>query len=203
MITRHTVASLQEFEERVKAAFLAGRIRAPVHLSGGNEAQLLQIFEDIKEHDWVLGTHRSHYHALLKGVPEDELFQAIAEGRSIYLSDLPRRFLCSAIVGGVLPLAVGLAMGIRRQRGPERVWCFVGDMAARTGAFWEGTEYARGHNLPVSFVNEDNGLSVDTPTAQTWGHACEPNQWEDYESILYRYVRTVPHVGAGQWVTFS
>ena len=193
-----THAGLIAFEERVKDAFLAQQIHAPVHLSGGNEDALLKIFQEVRDEDWVFSTWRNHYHALLKGIPPEELFQAILEGRSMYIQSKEHRFLSSSIVGGILPIAVGLAMGIQRRGGLEKVWVFIGDMTARTGICHEAKQYARGHQLPMMFVEEDNGLSTNTPTIEVWG-----NNWEwELDYYKYKYERAFPHVGVGQYVTF-
>lgn len=214
--------SLVSFESRVKDAFLAGQIRGPIHLSGGNEDQLIDIFSDIHPDDWVLSTWRNHYHALLKGIPEDWLFDEILHGRSMMIHSSEHRFLTSAIVGGTLPIAVGLGMGIIFSRGSNRVWVFVGDMAAETGNFCEAVKYAGHHNLPIIFVIEDNGLSTNTPTQEAWGvgdHAASKALLSVVEScymppsemafhhnakvLHYRYKRRYPHVGVGEWVTFG
>ena len=77
------------------------------------------------------------------------------------------------------------------------MWVFVGDMAAETGAFHECTKYAARHDLPITFVIEDNELSTNTPTQVVWGqHRSKRN------IIRYKYKRRVPHVGIGQWVSF-
>lgn len=195
---RPTIVSLQAFEERVKDAFLNGDIRAPVHLSGGNEDKLIDIFQRIRDEDWVFSTWRNHYHALLKGIPEDWLYDEILAGRSMMIHSKEHRFLTSSIVGGILPIALGVAMGIQRNGGTERVWVFVGDMAAQTGVFHEFRYYARGHDLPIHIVIEDNGLSTNTPTKESWGtrSGLAP---VDY----YAYRRTFPHVGVGTFVTFA
>jgi len=101
-------------------------------------------------------------------------------------------------VGGVLPIALGVAMGIKRKNKKEKVWVFVGDMCAETGVFHECVKYAKRNNLPINFVIEDNELSVDTPTQKVWG------ELEGSESKLYRYQykREYPHHGIGQWVNF-
>lgn len=195
---RPTIVSLQAFEERVKDAFLNGDIRAPVHLSGGNEDKLIDIFQRIRDEDWVFSTWRNHYHALLKGIPEDWLYDEILAGRSMMIHSKEHRFLTSSIVGGILPIALGVAMGIQRNGGTERVWVFVGDMAAQTGVFHEFRYYAKGHDLPIHIVIEDNGLSTNTPTKESWGtrSGLAP---VDY----YAYRRTFPHVGVGTFVTFA
>lgn len=193
-----TPTDLIAFEDRVKDAFLAKQIHAPVHLSGGNEEQLIDIFKHIQKDDWVLSTWRNHYHALLKGIPEEWLYQEILAGHSMYIENAEHRFLSSSIVGGIIPIAVGLAMGIQRRHGPEWVWCFIGDMAARTGIYYEGRQYGMGHNLPITFVVEDNGLSTNTPTKEVWGKGIL-----DVDGPHYAYKRIHPHVGVGEFVTFG
>lgn len=197
MITNHTAESLKAFETEVAAAFNGGRIRAPIHLSSGNEQQLLDIFQTIRPTDYVATAWRSHYHCLLKGVPPDVLKADIIAGKSITLNYPDFRVLSSAIVGGILPIAVGLAMAIKRRGGEERVWAFIGDMTARTGIAYECLQYARGNNLPIQFVMEDNGKSVCTDTAIAWGRSKHPDKFQSYE-----YSLPFPHAGAGVRVQF-
>src|SRR5215831_4668840 len=85
MITNHTPDTLKEFEQQIAEDFNAGKIRAPVHLAGGNEEQLIDIFSAVTKSDWVLTQWRSHYHCLLKGVPPERLRADILAGRSITL----------------------------------------------------------------------------------------------------------------------
>ena len=100
-----TKEQLLKFEEVIKDLFLDKKILAPVHLTKGNEDQLIKIFKDIKKDDWVLSTHRSHYHALLKGVGKEWLKNEILEGRSISIHKKECKFFSSAIVAGVIPIA--------------------------------------------------------------------------------------------------
>ena len=153
-----TESGLIKFEKEIALLFEQKRIRAPVHLSSGNEQQLIAIFKNIKPDDWVCSTHRSHYHALLKGIPSKWVRDRILTGHSITLCNNEHHFITSAIVGGIIPIAVGLAMT------GKTVWVFVGDMAATTGVFHECVCYSTSHNLPIHFVVEDNGVSVNTPT---------------------------------------
>ena len=175
-------AELIAFEKDIASEFEAGRIHAPIHLSGGNETQLIDIFRDVRPEDWVLSTWRSHYHALLKGIPPAEVKRQIMEGRSMFISSVEHKFLSSAIMGGMLPIACGLAYE------GERVWCFVGDMCASIGAYKDAVKFARGHGLDVNFVIEDNGLSTNTPTREAWGIV-----QEGPISYRYQYERTYPH----------
>ncbi len=196
-----TIQQLAAFSERVKQAFLDKRIHAPVHLAGGGEAQLIEIFKKVRPQDWVFSTWRSSQHALLKGLPEEWVFDEILAGRSMYLMDVGYRFICSSIVGGILPIACGVALGIKRRGGDEQVWTFVGDMAARTGIFYEFLSYCDGHKLPVRICIEDNGVSTNTPTAEVWG-GNDHCQSSNLPMTRYKYVRTWPHCGIGTHVAF-
>lgn len=187
-----TAQELIAFERDIADIFEQGKIRAPVHLHGGNEQQLINIFQQVKPDDWVFSTHRSHYHALLKGIPPELVKTEILNGHSINLCFPMYRFYTSAIVGGILPIALGVAMT------QQVVWCFVGDMAAETGIFHECTKYAHGHQLPITFVIEDNHKSVDTPTWEVWQDSAHLT----YETEYYSYERRYPHQGSGKWVTF-
>lgn len=183
---------LIQFEEEVAKAFEAKLIHGPIHLCSPEQAEpLIQIFQEIHPQDWVLSTWRSHWHALLKGVPRERVMEEILAGRSMMLHFPDYKFLTSAIVGGILPIACGLAAA------RERVWCFVGDMAASIGAFHDATEYAGRHKLPITFIVEDNGLATNTPTQKAWGLNSGPADVTEYT-----YTRTYPHVGSGPYVAF-
>lgn len=192
-----TKAELISFEEEMARLFNDGHIKAPLHLAGGNEDQLIAIFRDIRLQDWVCGSWRSHYHCLLKGVPPVEVKDAILEGRSIGLCFPRQRVIASGIVGGILPIALGLAWAAKRQGKDECVWCFLGDMTAESGIAHECIKYAARHGLPVNWVTEDNGLSVCTKTEEVWGLG---PYWT--EEKTYRYVLDKPHVGTGKFVKF-
>ncbi len=113
-----TPADLIAFEADVAERFNRAEVPYPVHLSGGNEQQLIDYFAthyDAARGDWVCTYWRSHYHCLLAGVPPDEVLAAILAGRSITLCFPKYRVISSAIVGGILPIAVGIAVGIRRR----------------------------------------------------------------------------------------
>jgi TPP-dependent pyruvate/acetoin dehydrogenase alpha subunit len=201
-----TAAQLIAFEDRVAALFNAGAIRAPVHLYSGNEQQMIDVFKDVGKNDWVFCSWRSHYQCLLKGVPEDELLAEIVAGRSISLCFPKYRIYSSAIVGGVLPIAVGTAMAIARSGEDARVHCFMGEMTAESGIAHESIKYSRNHRLPIRFVVEDNGKSVCTNTRSAWN---QPRlSFEDLEGKrddyvhYYRYATKYPHAGAGVRVQF-
>lgn len=201
-----TKQELIDFEKEIADIYCAGKILAPIHLSDGNEDVLVEIFKNIKRTDWVFSTWRSHYHALLHGVPSEKVKEEILRGNSITLNFPEHRFFTSAIVGGIMPIATGVALGIKLKKEQRHVWCFVGDMTAETGAFHESTKYAENHELPITFVVEDNQESVGTPTNVVWGYGA--GQKPDYllrqrkNIMYYLYKKQYPHVGAGKWVTF-
>jgi len=202
MITNLTKQDLIDFEENIAAEFNGGNIRAPVHLEQGNEEYLLKVFENIEENDWVFCSWRSQLKCLLKGVPADELKAKIMKGYSISLCFEKYRVFSSAIVAGQIPIALGVAMGIRENGGEEKVWCFVGDMSCETGAFHEAIKYAYFHELPIEFVVEDNGKSVCTDTKEVWGF--DNRLGNDVMSLItyYQYESKWPHAGAGSRVQF-
>ena len=198
-----TVELLKEFEEEIANSFNMGKIRSPIHLSDGNEEALIQIFEEIKEGDWVFCSWRSHYQCLLKGVDPADLKTAIYEGRSIALAFPDFKIFSSAIVGGQLPIALGAALAIKRKSSSEKVWCFLGDMTSETGMAQSTIRYARNHELPITFIIENNGLSVLTDTRYVWNS--ESLRYEELDSpmiISFDYKSKYPHAGAGVRVQF-
>jgi pyruvate dehydrogenase E1 component alpha subunit len=193
-----TKEDLIGFERKIADHWEDGKIRGPIHLSGGNEDELIDIFKRIKKNDWVFSTWRSHYHALLKGISEEWLESEIVQGRSITLVNKDENFYSSAIVGGTIPIAVGAAMALKNNNIDSRVWCFVGDMAFETGGFMENYKYSKNFDLPITFVVEDNGVSTNNPTIETWGVKSEiPN-----DIVWYNYEKVWPHYGTGKWVIF-
>jgi len=128
---------LIDFEEDIASIYEQGIIRAPIHLRSGNESQLIKIFQKINNEDYVFSTWASHLHCLLKGVPKDDVKQAILDGRSITLNFPEYNLYSSAIVGGTPSIAVGTAYGLKKQKKSGRVYCFLGDMGFHTGITYE------------------------------------------------------------------
>lgn len=195
----YTKEELIQFEDEIISHWEGGEIRGPIHLSNGNEDELIEIFKKISPTDWVFSTWRSHYHALLHGVEKDKLKQKILDGKSITIIDKESNFYSSAIVTGILPIALGVAKSIKYNKGDDKVWCFIGDMTFETGIFYEVHKYARNYDLPLYFVVEDNEVSTNTPTLDTWGEV----QREIPEDVVYyKYKSKYPHYGTGKWVVF-
>ena len=186
-----TKKELIDFELDIKKIYEAGKIRAPIHLSGNNEEQLLKIFKKIKKNDWVFSTWRNHYHALLKGIPKDWLKKEIIAGRSMGINNIKYKFYSSAIVGAK-------SIKLKNKKSSSNVWVFIGDMTFETGMFHECYKYAKNHKLPLKFVVEDNGLSTNTPTNKVWVKKSKMPKGV----IYYKYKRKFPHHGTGGWILF-
>lgn len=201
------------FEKKVANLFNSGKIKVPVHLSGGNEDELINIFKKIRRDDYVFSTHRNHYHYLLhtndkKGLMDEILGRntGVCLGRSGSMHTCNPRFnfFSSAIVGGNLCMAVGVAFALKLQRSDKHVWCFIGDGAVDTGNFHEAYRFAVGDDLPITFVVEDNNRSVETTVHERWGKFDNlMNTLQECNKIIYyKYTPTYPHVGTGkeiQW----
>ena len=193
-----TSEDLKSFEEEVKTTYAAGGIKAPVHLAGGNEDKLIDIFQYVHQDDWVFASWRNHYHALLHGVPRDTLMDLIVRGKSMSVYSKEPKLYTSSIVGGIIPIALGTAKAQKESGSDRKTWCFVGDMTFESGIFYEAYKYAKNLDLPLQFVVEDNNMSTNTPTDETWGGKRDVPD----DVIYYEYEREFPHHGTGNWILF-
>jgi pyruvate dehydrogenase E1 component alpha subunit len=209
MVTKETLIN---FETEIGDIFNQGEIKAPIHLYHGNEDIMLSIFADIDtENDWVCCTWRNHYQALLKGIPSSLLKEKIINGKSMIMNLPEYKFICSSIVGGIPSIAAGIAMSIKLQNKTNKVWCWVGDMSAETGAFHEAYKYSVNHKLPITFIVEDNKKSVCTPTPEVWKREMPYYLNSEYTGGIYKQENLIyyqydnkkyPHAGAGKRVQF-
>ena len=161
------------------------------HLCGGNEDHLIEIFDRVQEGDWVISTHRNHYHAYLHGIPPEEVESRVANGRSMFMYDKEKKFFCSAIVGGIPGIAAGIALGLKKRNINSKVWCFVGDGCEDTGHFAEAVRYVDGWDLPCTFIVEDNDISISATKKDRWGKE-EPPAWPSCVE-RYKYKLPFPH----------
>jgi pyruvate dehydrogenase E1 component alpha subunit len=187
-----TEEELIAFEDRIGDLYLDNKLPFLFHLSGGNETQLIEIFKDIKEGDYVISNHRSHYHALLHGIPPEVVEDRILNGRSMFIYDRERNFFCSAIIGGTPAIAAGIAWALKRKGSDKKVWCFVGDGTEDNGHLFEAIRYVDGWDLPCKFVIENNDRSVEASNAERWGNTGD-YKWQSPSVIKYYYEITYPH----------
>ena len=192
------IKDLENFEIKVKKIYENGKIKAPIHLSGNNERQLIRIFKKIKKNDWIFSSWRNHYHALLHGINEKWLLKQIVSGKSMGIISKKRKFYSSSIVGGILPIALGVAISLKIKKSKNKVFVFIGDMTFETGIFHETYKYASNMKLPIKFIVEDNGISTNTPTKIAWGKISKVPK----NIIYYKYKRKYPHHGTGSWILF-
>ena len=209
------------FREDIEATYKTGAIRGPIHLRDGNEQILIDLFEQLSigKADYVFSTWANHFHALLKGVPAAEVKARILEGESMAMNFPKYNFFTSAIVGGILPISTGVAYGLKVRKSDSRVYCFIGDMAFQTGIAHESIMYSISNDLPITFIVEDNGKSVGTPTSDAWGRKNVEDLVDFYQSLIkkevqgiqeasecqivyYKYELSGPHSGVGEFISF-
>ena len=198
-----TKQDLINFEDDIALCFNQSMIKAPIHLYSNNEEQIIKIFENINDEDWVFCSWRSHYQCLLKGVPPEQLKKDILEGKSITLNYPEYKIFSSAIVAGSIPIATGVALDIKRKNEKNHVWCFVGDMTSETGTFYENHKYAVNHDLPITYIIENNGKSVCTDTLKVWNIKVLTYSKQNIDKIIYyEYENKYPHAGSGKRIQF-
>jgi pyruvate dehydrogenase E1 component alpha subunit len=168
---------VRRMEEACAELYGAGKIRGFLHLYIGEEAVATGAMHALGAEDNVVATYREHGHALLRGVPMGAIMAEMygkregcsrGRGGSMHLFDAQRRFYGgNAIVGGGLPLAVGLALADKLQ-GIRRVnVCFFGEGAMAEGVFHESMNLAALWQLPVLFCCENNLYAMGTALARS------------------------------------
>ena len=183
---------LINFEKKICDLYLNNELPFLFHLSGGNEDQLIEIFRDIDENDYVISNHRNHYHALLHNIPQEEIIEKIKNGRSMFIYDRKRNFFLSAIIGGTPAIAAGIAWALKQKGSKQKVWCFVGDGTEDNGHLFEAVRYVDGWDLPCKFIIENNDRSCDATNADRWGEKGDI-KWDSESVIKYYYKPTFPH----------
>jgi len=177
----HEMLRIRRFEERCAELYSAGTIRGFLHLYIGEEAVAVGAMQALTSDDAVVATYREHGHALARGVAADRLMAEMCgkhegcsrgRGGSMHVFDAGTRFYGgNAIVGGGLPIAVGLALADRMQQRPRVTACFFGDGAVAEGEFHESLNLAALWKLPVLFLCENNlyamGTRLDRAQSQT------------------------------------
>ena len=191
------------FEGEIAGMFEMGNIPYLTHLSGGNEDQLIKIFEDIKEGDYIFSTHRAHYHYMLSGGEPHDLKDKIKSGEGMYLYDRDLNFLSSSVLAGCTSIATGVALGLKLSGSDKRVWCFLGDGAEHEGHFYESVRYVEQMDLPCTFIIEDNDRSVDTNKKDR--SQSDNFNWNEKYVKKYNYVPIYPHAGTNSknWIKFK
>ena len=157
---------IRRFEETSGRLYMQGKIRGFLHLYIGEEAIAVGAISALNDDDYVVSHYRDHGHALVKGMDPKvimaELFgkatgSSGGRGGSMHLFDASRNFMGGyAIVGGQMPVAVGIALAIKYKRENRVVVCFFGDGAVNQGEYHESLNLASLWKLPVLFFLENN-----------------------------------------------
>jgi len=173
----HRMHLIRKFEETAEQSYMRGLVHGTMHLSIGQEASAVGATLHLVPDDYILSTHRGHGHCIAKGA---DVARMLAEffgketgycrgrGGSMHIADIDTGNLgANGIVGGGLPIAVGVGMGIRAQRQARVCMVFFGDGAANEGAFHESLNMASIWKLPIVFLCENNkyGMSMDVARA--------------------------------------
>jgi len=168
----HGMLRIRRFEERCVELYSAEAIRGFLHLSIGEEAVAVGVLDALGPADNVVSTYRDHGHALARGLDPRSLLAEMfgkvegcsrGRGGSMHLFDVDRRFYGgNAIVGGGLPLAVGLALGDAMQGREAVTVCLFGEGAMAEGEFHESVNLAALWRLPVVFCCENNRYAMGT-----------------------------------------
>ena len=163
---------IRRFEEKCAELYGAEKIRGFLHLYIGEEANAVGVMQALTPDDAVIATYREHGHALARGLPAREVMAEMygkasgssrGRGGSMHIFDAKSRFYGgNAIVGGALPLAVGLALADKMQRRNRVTCCIFGEGAAAEGEFHESLNLAALWKLPVLFVCENNRYAMGT-----------------------------------------
>ena len=163
---------IRRFEEESARQYMQGKIGGFLHLYIGEEANAVGAIAAIEPDDYVISHYRDHGHALTRGmeprVVMAELMGKVTgssagKGGSMHLFDASRRFMGGyAIVGGQLPVAVGLALACKHRGETRAVLCFLGDGAVNEGEFHESMNLASVWKLPVLFFLENNLYGMGT-----------------------------------------
>jgi pyruvate dehydrogenase E1 component alpha subunit len=163
---------IRRFEEACAELYSAGKIRGFLHLYIGEEANAVGVCQALTPDDAIVATYREHGHAIARGLPLNEIMAEMygkasgssgGRGGSMHIFDAAHRFYGgNAIVGGGLPLAVGLALADKMQDRNRVTCCFFGEGAAAEGEFHESMNLAALWKLPVLFVCENNGYAMGT-----------------------------------------
>ena len=169
---------IRRFEEKAAEMYMRGKIGGFLHLYIGEEAMAVGSISTLKPQDYIVSHYREHGHALARGIEPRRIMAELfgrstgtskGKGGSMHLFDAQRGFLGGyAIVGGMMPIAVGLGLAAQQQGNDSVTLCFFGDGAVNEGEFHESLNLAALWNLPVVFFCENNGYGMGSPISDTF-----------------------------------
>jgi pyruvate dehydrogenase E1 component alpha subunit len=170
--TYRRMCTMRRFEEACAEGVATGELRGELHLAVGQEGIAAGMAEHLRASDWVVGTHRSHLHAIAKGVPLLPLMAEVYEKRTglaggkgghLHLFDLEHRFSTTGIVGSSVPVALGHAYAARLAGTDDVAVGITGDGGVNTGQFHESLNMAALWKLPLVLLVENNLYAISVP----------------------------------------
>jgi pyruvate dehydrogenase E1 component alpha subunit len=173
----HRMHLIRRFEESAEEAYTRGLVHGTMHLSIGQEASAVGACMALSDADYITSTHRGHGHCIAKGADVARMFAEFfgkedgycrGRGGSMHIADVSKGNLgANGIVGGGIPIAVGVALSIKMRKRDSVVISFFGDGANNEGAFHEALNMASVWKLPVIFFCENNQYGMSTSTEQS------------------------------------
>ena len=170
--------TIRAFEEKAENLYILGKIHGTMHLSIGMEASAVGAVAALEPRDLILSTHRGHGHSIAKGADLNRMMAEFmgkesgycrGRGGSMHIADVEGGNLgANGVVGGGIPLAVGVGLALKMEKKNRVVLCFFGDGAANSGAFHESLNMAAIYNLPVVFVCENNQYAMSFPFTKSF-----------------------------------
>jgi acetoin:2,6-dichlorophenolindophenol oxidoreductase subunit alpha len=181
--TEHTdllrqMLRIRHFEENLYQMYLNKQVPGmSPHLSVGQEAAAAGVCQALRREDYLLTTHRGHGHVLAKGANMNRMLAEIrgketgychGRGGSMHIADVSLNIVgANGIVGGGMPIAVGVGLSCVYRKTDAVVACFFGDAASNIGAFHEALNMAAVMKLPVIWICENNQYGLSTPAKST------------------------------------
>lgn len=169
----YDMLKIRRAEEKLVELYKAGHVKAPVHLSIGQEAVAVGVMAALELRDKIVSTHRCHGHYLAKGGDLNRMMAEIlgkvtgccrGRGGTMHLFDSKAGHIISApLVGASIAFAVGIAMASKMKKDGKVTVAFFGDGAVEEGIFWESLNFASVHRLPILFVCENNKYATHSP----------------------------------------
>ena len=188
---------IRTFEMTMEDEARAGRLPGTFHSSAGQEAVAVGACASLEREDLVVSNHRGHGHFLAKGGDMRRIMAELygreegysgGKGGTQHMAGIECGFMGSnGITGGGIPVATGLALGLKRKASTHAVISFFGDGAANQGAFHESLNMAAVYKLPIIFLCENNGWGMSTPVASVTAGASIARRGEAY-GMLYKTV---------------
>lgn len=219
-----TMTYLRRFEEKIVEVYGDQDMKTPVHLYVGQEAIATGVGAHLRPEDYLVTTHRSHAHCLIKGAPPEPLYAEFygrvtgcckGMGGSMHPA-FPELGITgtSAIVGGGIPHAVGTALASKLRGDGRLSVTFFGDGASEEGTFHESLNFASLKQLPVLFVCENNGYATVSPLnqrqpnpdvidrAKGYGIFCQQVDGNDVEAVWEAARQATEHIRSGKGPAF-